>query len=59
MNKPRNEDITIAVEYGTQLRYVSKRRLRKLRAKAKRRHELLNFRRSSPWFPFCSWLRPV
>lgn len=56
MNKTRNEPMSEARLYGTQLRYVSKRRIRTLRARAKREGIPLHWR---PFGQFYSWLRPV
>lgn len=61
MNKPKNESLREAVLYGTQLRYIGKRRLRKLNARAKRRgsfvdHRIYNDINGSEFY---SWLRPL
>lgn len=61
MNKPKNEPLTESVFFGSQLRYVSKRRLRKLNARAKRRGSFVDHRvyNDINGGEFYSWLRPL
>jgi hypothetical protein len=58
MNKPKNERIDQSHELGTQLRYISRRRLRKLRSRH-RRQGITFFWRACEFAHFYSWLRPV
>jgi len=53
MNKPPNETIERAAFYGTQLRYVTRRRLRKIL----RKYPGVQWRHA--FGPFYSWLRPL
>lgn len=61
MNKPKNEPLAISriVADGTdQLRYISKRRYRKLRARARRNGTVFEGR--LPLYRgFATWLRPI
>lgn len=61
MNKPANESLAIAAEYGNQLRYISKRRFRKLRARHKRQGRVFEYRiyNDINGGEFVSWLRPL
>lgn len=61
MNKPANEALQESALHGTQLRYVSRRRLRKLNARAKRRGSFVDHRiyNDINGGEFYSWLRPL
>lgn len=58
MNKPANERIDQSYAMGTQLRYISRRRLRTLRARHRKRGVPM-FWRACEFAHFYSWLRPI
>jgi hypothetical protein len=61
MNKPANEPLVLAATYGNQLRYISKRRFRKLRARHRRQNEPFSYETFHyiDGSEFRSWLRPL